>query len=436
MGALIMMNGKTLQKTTLETLQWLSFLLASSVAIPIVIGSAYEMSYLEMAGLMQRTLFIVGLGCLLQALIGHKLPIVDGPAGIWISIFIIYAFTAIQSGGDLQKSLRILETVMILTGIILILFGILKLSKRLLSIFTPLVTGSFLFLLTIQLSGTFLESMLGMEKYGELHLGETLISFFVFFFILGFSLFWKGPMKNYAVIIGICSGWAIHLAIDGLPITNSLPMFKLPETFAWGLPKWDIGAVPIAVFTAIILLANQVGSLGAVNYTLKGNSSFTHEQMNRGSFILGVNQGLSAIFSGIAVVTLASTSGFMQLTNQKRLKPFIYASILLTIITFFPPIVSFLSHIPASIASAALLASFVQLMGIGLRSIANEKLDDRKLIILGVSYMIGIGLMFLPNDTFEKLPSILSNLLSNGLLVGTILIILMESLWKERNEEQ
>src|SRR5690606_1303159 len=143
-------KGKQFQKTTLETIQWFIFLLASSVALPIVIGAMYEMSFMEISGLMQRTFFVVGIACFIQGLIGHRMPIVDGPAGIWISIFAIYAITTVEDGGSLGETLRVLETAMILTGLFLVLIGVFRLSQKIIKLFTPLVTGSFLFLLTLQ----------------------------------------------------------------------------------------------------------------------------------------------------------------------------------------------------------------------------------------------------------------------------------------------
>ncbi|QHS23855.1 uracil permease [Virgibacillus sp. MSP4-1] len=429
-----MNSVKNIQNSTLETLQWFIFLLASSIALPIVIGSVYDMSLYEVSGLMQRTFFVVGIACFLQGLIGHRLPIVDGPAGIWISTFTVYAATAVESGRSLGETLQVLQTAMILTGLFLVIFGLFHLSQKMLSIFTPLVTGSFLFMLTIQLSGTFLQGMMGIgEKGSTAQLDATLISFFVFFFVLLFSILGKGPLKNYAILIGIGLGWAIYAIVHGQTSANSsLPVIQIPEVFAWGLPVWDISMIPIAFITAIILLSNIVASLGAANQTMKGKSSFTPEEMNKGSYTLGINQGLSALFSSVAVVTLASSSGFMELTGQRRKRPFMYASILLMLIAFFPPIVAFLSKIPSPVANAALLATFVQLMGIGLWNIVSERLDQRKLTILGITFLTGIGLMFIPASAFVGLPGFAQNLVSNGLLMGTVMIILLEQFWKDK----
>ncbi len=51
------MNNQSFSSSTLETIQWFVFLLASSVALPIVIGAIYQLDFVEVSGLMQRTFF-------------------------------------------------------------------------------------------------------------------------------------------------------------------------------------------------------------------------------------------------------------------------------------------------------------------------------------------------------------------------------------------
>lgn len=420
--------------TTLETTQWFVFLLASSVALPIVIGSMFDMSFSEVSGLMQRTFFVVGVTSFLQGWLGHRLPIMEGPAGLWISVFSVMAITGAQHGASYGETLRMLEATMLFTGMFLALFGIFKISQRILHLFTPLVTGSFLFLLTVQLSGTFLQGMLGIQQeVGAVHVSEALLAFATFFLVLGLSVFGKGWMSSYAVLIGIALGWISYTLIVGSEISGSnTAVFSVPEWFAWGLPTFDISVLPIAFITAIILLSNVVAAVVAVTNSVHGKPSYSYDQINRGSTLLGVTHGISGVFSTIANVPLASSSGFINLTGQKKKAPFMYASILLTILAFFPPIVALISGIPAPIANAALLATFVQLMGLGLSNIASENLDNRRLTIVGISFLIGIGTMFLPPEVFEELPSLVQNLASNGLIIGTVLVIFLENFWKDK----
>ncbi|WP_231572520.1 purine/pyrimidine permease [Halobacillus sp. BBL2006] len=325
--------------TTLETTQWFVFLLASSVALPIVIGSIFDLSFTEVSGLMQRTFFVVGITSFLQGMFGHKLPIMEGPAGLWISIFAVMAYSGAQSGKSYIETLQTLEAAMVLTGVFLFLFGVFRLAHRVLFVFTPLVTGAFLFLLTVQLSGTFLQGMLGIQQEIEaIHVDQAGIAFVTFCLVLGLSIFGKGWLKSYAVLIGISIGWLLYLGVVGGAEESGgeSSIISAPEWMAWGIPHFEWGVVPLAFITAVILLSNIVASVVAVSHSIYGKPSYTYSQINQGSSFLGVTHGISAMFSSIANVPLASSSGFIHLTGQKKKAPFLYASGLLIIIAFLP----------------------------------------------------------------------------------------------------
>lgn len=420
-------------KSTLETIQWFVFLLASTVAIPIIIGNVYELNFVELSDLMQRTFFIVGLTSLLQGLIGHRLPIMEGPAGIWISIFTVMAVTGVQGGATSAASLRLLESTMIFAGIFLFLFGVFRLAQKLLFIFTPLVTGTFFILLTVQLSGTFLQGMLGLQGGGTtIQLKPAALAFLTFFVVLGLSTFGKGWLKNYSIIIGIIIGWIAYVIFVGVQEREKFSLFALPEIFAFGTPIFDWSAVIIAFITSIILISNLVASIIAIDQTIGNDTKDYSDKVSKGTMIAGINHGIAGLFAVVANVSLSTSAGFISLTGQKSKAPFLYASLLLMIVSLFPPLVSFISSIPSPIANAALMASFIQLVGLGLKNVTKEPLDQRKMLIVGIAYLIGMGTLFLPAEVFSGLPSVVQNVLGNGLLVGTGLVILLEQLWKEK----
>ncbi|UOQ86768.1 purine/pyrimidine permease [Gracilibacillus salinarum] len=431
-----MMKKTSFLQTSMETFQWFIFLLASSVALPIVVGAMFELSFPEIAGLMQRTFFVVGLASFLQAILGHKMPIMEGPAGIWISIFSVMAATGLQNGTAYGDTLRLLETTMILTGLFLFLFGALKLTQYVLPIFTPLVTGTFFLLLTVQLSGTFLEGMLGLQGGSEnIQVKEALIATLTFMIVLGLSIFSKGWLSNYSMIIGIFIGWFIFVIVNGeAPVVGDVALFALPDVFAFGMPEFNISLIPIAFITAVILLSNIVASVVAVDQILGNKNNDRKKEINRGTVVFGLNHGLAGMFSAIANVPLSTSAGFIELTGQKRKTPFIYASFLLMVIGFFPVIVSYISSIPSPIANAALMASFIQLVGLAIRNVNYYPLDNRRVTILGIAYLVGMGTMFLPAEVFSELPLLVQNVMSNGLLVGTFLVMIMEQLWKEESK--
>ena len=99
------------------SMQWAFFILANIVVIPVSVGYAFGLSLPEIATLLQRTFFVIGVTSLLQGLFGHKLPLNESPAGLWWSLFLIYA--GVVGAGDAEAStvLRSLEMGILIAGI-------------------------------------------------------------------------------------------------------------------------------------------------------------------------------------------------------------------------------------------------------------------------------------------------------------------------------
>ncbi|WHY01975.1 purine/pyrimidine permease [Neobacillus sp. DY30] len=421
----------------LSVFQWFIYLLANSIALPIVIGNVFHLSAAEISALMQRTFFIVGLSSFIQGKFGHRYPIVDGPAGSWVSIFVIFANIGTQQGLSLMETIRTLEAGLIVAGVILFLLGITKWVQHLLILFSPIVTGTFLFILAIQLSGVFLKGMVTMDSStGQLDVRSFLLAIFTFTFIIVLSSKAKGWLKNYAILLGILAGWIAFLILGEGRQSNSVvstDIIKLPEIFPWGFPVITGSVLITTILFTFLLISNTLAAITAAEESIPNNKGQFRVRLNRGTSIGGVSHLLSAVFSTIGVVPLPATAGFVRLTKQYRIIPFLFACGIMILISLFPSIVGFLASLPLPVASAALLSTLIEMLGIAIRSLTKQPLNDRNITIIGLSLLFGIGIMFLPDDIFNGLPYIIQNIGKNGLLVGTLLAIILEQLWKSKN---
>ncbi|WP_243648605.1 purine/pyrimidine permease [Hazenella coriacea] len=421
----------------MSSVQWFIFLLANALTLPIVIGQTFHLSGDEIAGLMQRTLFVVGLASLLQGWLGHRLPISNGPAGIWLGIFIMMGEVGKQQGKDLHSVLQLLEGGMLLTGLILLVVSVFGLINRMSTIFTPLVTGSYLMLLSLQLSGVFLKGTIGINDQGELSSGIfAIMALFVFLLVLALTIWGKGWLKSYAVLIGIILGW-IGFWLLGWESGASNVDFQpqLPQVFAWGMPQISADMVVTSVLVTMVLISNQIGSIVAMNQALEGSKSENTGSLRRTGIVDSFANILSSIFSTVGMVPISLAAGFVRMTGQKRMLPFLMGTLLLTGISLIPAITSFFAQMPAPIANAVFLASFGQMFGIGLNSVLREPLTQRRLTILGLTLTLGVGMMFVPPSVFIPFPAVLQSVLGNGLLVGMLIALLFEQLWKEKESE-
>ncbi|MBM4763119.1 xanthine permease [Bacillus sp. B15-48] len=424
-----------MENRSLSTVQWFIFLLANSIALPIVIGSVFLLSEAEISTLMQRTFFLAGLSSFIQARWGHRLPIADGPAGSWVSIFVIFASMGVQQGNTMKETLQILEAGLMISGMLLFLLGVTKWVRHVLFLFSPIVTGTFLFILAIQLSDVFIRGMIQHNSLtGKIDGVSFFLSFLVFFVIILLSFKGKGWMKTYAILLGILIGWGFFIIFGkgGQPIESSMNIIAFPEVFAWGLPIFNSGIILTAILFTFLLLSNTFAAVSAMNESVPNENKQMEKRMNGGVWAGGISHFLAGTFSTIAVVPLPVTAGFVRLTKQYQLGPFLSACGFLIVFSLFPSIVSLLASLPLPVASAALLTTLIEMLRIAIRSLTTQPLLKRNKIIIGFSLSFGIAPLFLPKEIFSGLPYILQNIGQNGLLVGTFLAMVMDRLWKEK----
>ncbi|WP_342430695.1 purine/pyrimidine permease [Neobacillus sp. FSL H8-0543] len=420
----------------LSTFQWFIYILANSIALPIVIGNVFQLPSTDISSLMQRTFFIVGLSSFIQGKFGHRYPIADGPAGSWVSIFVIFASIGTQQGLTMMETLQTLEAGLIVSGLLLLLLGITKWVRHLLFLFSPIVTGTFLFILAIQLCGVFIRGMVSIDSNtGQMDGVSFFLAICIFFLIILLSSKAKGWVKNYAILLGILAGWIVFTIIrkGDQSISLSVDWIKPPEIFPWGFPVLTGGVLVTAILFTFLLISNTFAAISAAEEAIPNNKEQFRDKLNRGTWIGGVSHLFSAVLSTIAVVPLPATAGFVRLTKQYRINPFLFACGIMVFISLSPKIVGLLASLPLPVASAALLATLIEMLGIAIRSLTKQPLNDRNITIIGVSLLVGIGIMFLPDDIFNGLPYVIQNIGKNGLLVGTFLAIIFEQLWKPKN---
>ncbi|MGG4494032.1 purine/pyrimidine permease [Brevibacillus reuszeri] len=418
---------------SLGAVQWFVYLLVYSIPIPIVIGGLYHLSIDEIASLMQRTFLVAGASTILQGLVGHRLPIADGPAGIWLSVFVILGDMALRQGEDLATTLHILEGGMLVAA--LVLFAVSGIAERFVSLFTPLVTGSFLLLLSFQLGGVFIKGMLGAGE-GPLT-GERawagLIAVGVFVLVFCLSTWGRDWWKSYAILIGIVAGWLVFscMGMGGATISDT-SWFRLPQPFAWGPPEFDLG-MTIAVFPLVLmLLSSTLAATDSMEQAIGGQQQVDPKRFSRGTLIGGFTHLLSSVFSTVGIVPLGGSAGFVSVTGQSRMGPFLIGGLTMVCLSFIPAAIGLLTKLPGPVAYAVELAAFVPMVGLGVRAVMREPLTERRLTILGVTLLLGLSIMFLPSDMFQGLPTVVQYIAGNGLLVGVVMAIVLEKLWKER----
>ncbi|MFC5588147.1 uracil/xanthine transporter [Sporosarcina soli] len=426
---------KELLKTSnwISGLQWLFFIFTNIVVIPVTVGAAFDLSPETIVNMLQLSFIVTGLACIVQAFLGHKRAIMEGQSGLWWGVILTLCTTAAAQGMPLPVLGGSLTVGIIITAILTFLIGITGLGPHIAKLFTPAVMGVFMFLFGCQLIGIFLKGMLGIpfgnqSEGANIHLSISLLSIIIAILVIVISVKAPSSIRRYGLLIGIIVGWIAFAIIfkPESPISENTK-FAL-ELFPLGKPAWDVGIIITTILAGLLNTANTFGAL-------KGTESMyeveTKKSEYRASFtITGVFTLIAGIFGLVPNSPYVSSIGFLSQTGIINRIPFVLGGLMFLVMGLIPPLGHFFSQIPLSIGSAALFVSYLLLLNSSLNFFKQVEFNTVNVYRSAVPLFVGVVIMTLPASYFITIPSVVRPLLSSGLLVGIMLALLLENLFK------
>ena len=418
-----------LQYGLLYALQHVIFFLTTAIVLPLMVGYALELSQDEIAGTVERTLVLCGIFSLIQTRFGHRFPIMDGPAGLWVGLFLLMANITNATGGDLALLRTNMEAGIMIAGAFVFLLVITGLLKKILGLFTSLINGIVILLMILQISPSLVKGMTGINSTNaSVDFIDVGMFFFTVLIILLISTYAKGFINSIATFIGVIGGWIVTYALGlskGYSISTS-NLISIPDLFAWGMPTFDISVTITCIIAALVLLSIQYASINGMSDVLEVN--INERDMMRSMSFHGIATILAGVFSSVPFLSFYSSVGVVKITGVAAKKPFYIASFFMIIMGLIEPIGAFFSTIPGSVGYAAALVIFAMISSQAVSELRAVNFTNRESMIFGISILIGVGVMFLPPTAFDNVNPIISGIFSNGLICGMIIAFIMEHL--------
>lgn len=407
--------------------QQVVFFIASAIIMPIMVSYLLGLDQAGVASTIHRTLILCGVVSILQTRFGHHYPIMEGPAGLWSGLFILMANMTISSGGELDLLRTNLELGVIISGLFIFLLVAFNVIDKILSLFNPLINGIVILLMVLQISPSIIKGMAGITD-GNVHINamSALIFFFTMVIIIILNAYAKGFVKGIATLIGVIAGWILAgiLGMTQASILTDTSFFSLPVPFSWGAPTFDIGVVITCIIAALVLLSTEFASISGMANAV--DEEVPKKNMNRSIGIHGLSSVLAGVFSTIPFMAFYASVGVVKITNVASRQPFYIASVFMIIMGLISPIGLFFATMPTAVGYAAMIIVFAMIWGQGMNELAKVQFGNRESMIMGISMLIGVGIMFLPVTTFENMPSVIGSLFSNGLITGVIVAFLLD----------
>lgn len=414
-------------------MQWLFFIFANIVVVPISVGVAFDLPQSEIAVILRSSLVFTGIACILQGFIGHRYPLMEGHSGVMWGLTLNLCLAASAMGMSLPEIGGGIATGMILAGIVVIILGALKLLPYLQKVFTPMVMSVYLFLLTFQLIIIFFKGMLEVTPEGNLNIPISLFSIGIVVLVSAIKIKGKGIISNFAILIGMVVGWVLYLILFPTGQLISAQSTSGLSLFPLGPPNLNVGIIAITFLASIINLSNTIASVQAASNLLK--DTFSQSRLDRSYLLTGSYSIVGAFLGLVSYAPFASSIGFLESTRIFDRKPFLIGGALMALLGIIPFLGAVLATLPITVGNAVLFVAYLQLFGTSLKSLNGYSFNSITIHRLAAPVLVGVCIMNLDVSLFTIFPVYLQPLISNGFIMGVLLSILLEVVVKwDKNE--
>ena len=390
--------------------QWLM------ICIPVVLTSTFVAPAGQVLFFTQKLFAIMGITMIVNALWGHRLPLIAGPA----AVLLMGVLAASQLGGASEA----IFPSMAIGGVLITLISLSGLMSKVQRAFTPRIVAAIVLLIAF----TIIKPIVGMVFSNNDHqLFSLLFAVVVVITMAVANNLLKGDWKSMVVIVAMILGSIIYYAYTGFPqsfVADTLP----PKLFLGGVDI-DAGIVIAFIFCYIALFINQMGSVQSLGDMVGADNMATRQK--RGMVVQGLMNMVAGAMGVIGPVDYSLSPGIVASTSCASRYTVIPAAMLMILLAFIPDAVSVLLTIPQPVMGVVLLYLMSTQIAAGLHMIHSSSATPtfKDGLILAIPIMFTTLLSFAPQSAMYAVPALLRPIVGNGFVMGIILILLLEHLF-------
>ncbi|RJL18490.1 uracil-xanthine permease family protein [Paracoccus siganidrum] len=388
---------------------------ASPITAVFLVAQTLNFDTALTVSLISATFLICGLGSILQSFgpggFGAKLPFIMVPGGAPIAIFL-----AIAVQTDLQTAVG----AVLLTSVFYLLA--LPVFQRLLRFFPPIVVGTMLLLVAVNLVriyGGTITGKPGSENFADpVNVGLALATIAL---TVLFARIFTGTLQRISVMLGLIGGTLLAAALGRIDMSGVLQgsVLTMPQLFPFGMPKFDIiASLPLIVFS-VISMAEATGQTIATAEIAgrKGDPLAIVPRTIRGDAAASLVGG---VFGTSLIITSGENVGIVRATNVKSRYVTAMAGVILVVIALLAPVSRLATALPGPVVggTAVIVFSIIGVIGIDLLRRADLR-EHGAMFTLASGLAMGMLPILVPG-IYSQFPQWSQMILGNGLAMGTI----------------
>ncbi|HIZ06860.1 MAG TPA: purine/pyrimidine permease [Candidatus Eubacterium avistercoris] len=411
----------------------------------VVRGSGEHLTSAEITSLLQCAMFVAGIGTCLQLYpvwkIGSRLPIVMG-----VSFTFLGSLLVICTNPDLGYEGMI--GAVILGGIFEGIVGLsAKYWKRFL---TPVVSACVVIAIGLSLLSVGMDSWgggSGVEDFGAWY--HVLVGAFTLIVCLVARYLLKGVYKNLNILVGLIFGYGLSIVFT---VTGIAPMVDfsgisrtVQEVGFFSLPKpvFFTGHEPVfnagAFFTiAIVFLVSAAETTGATTAVCTGalGRDIKIKELQGSLAVDGFSSALSGCFGCPPLTSFSQNVGLVTMTKVINRFTILTGALILILASLFPPLGAFFNSLPQAVLGGCTVMMFGSIMYEGIKMLKECKFDERTMIIVSLSFCIGVGLTQTSGNFFSAFPKAVGDVFNGNAVAGVFVISLLLSLFLPKKKEE
>ncbi|HDY7720918.1 TPA: uracil-xanthine permease [Vibrio vulnificus] len=434
-----------LPQTLFAALQHLLAMFVAVITPSLIICQALGVSAEQTNTIISMSLFASGISSFIQIRtfgpIGSGLLSVQGTSFNFLGP-IIGAGLALKAGGASLESMMaaIFGTILVASFAEILLSRVLEYARR---IITPLVSGIVVTLIGLTLIQVGLVSMgggyaaLGDGTFGSLDklaLAGTVLGLIV---LLNRA---KNPYVRVAsIVIAMLVGYVMAYfmgMVDARQASSSSALIALPIPMQFGLSfDWSlfIPLVLIFLITALEAIGDITATSEVSGEPVKGPVYM--KRIKGGVLADGLNSALAAVFNSFPNSTFSQNNGVILLTGVASRYVGYFIAGMLVLLGLFPGVAGFVQLIPEPVLGGATIVMFGTIAAAGVRIISRVDLDRRAILIMALSFSMGLGIAQKP-EILQFMPEFIKSIFSSGVAAGGITAIVLNLLLPEKLQDE
>ncbi len=349
---------------------------------------------------------------------------------------IIGAGLALKAGGaDIPTMMAaIFGTILFASLTEVVISRILQHAQR---IITPLVSGIVVTLIGLTLIQIGLTSIGGGYSAIESGTFGSLNNLLLAGTVLGFIVLLNRVRNPYlrvssiviAMAMGTLLAWFMGMVDSSKMAQTDLIAIPMPMQYGLGF-DWGL-LIPLMIVFAITSL-EAIGDITATSETSEQPVAgpVYLKRIKGGVLADGINSALAAMLNSFPNSTFSQNNGIIQLTGVASRYIGYFVSAMLVLLGLFPGVANLVQLIPEPVLGGATIVMFGTIAASGVRIISRCHLDRRAILIMALSFSMGLGIAQKP-EILQFMPDIVKSILSSGMAAGGITAILLNLILPE-----